>query len=251
LADVSARYTPKHPDVLRIKHQIAVAEKLKQELEANMKSAASLEDSGLGPAKSLADLQAISPMLQIEGQVKSNGLEIENRKQEVRTLERQIEAYQTHLNLTPVREQQLAAITRDHEQSRTNYESLLNKKMQSEMATNLEKRQEGEQFRIIDPPSLPQKPYSPDRFKLSLLGLLFGAVLSIGLTTFIENTDGCIYSDEDLLSVTPVPVLVAVPVLQTATEQQKSLWHRRLEFATVVLLVTLMPLITVFSYFRG
>lgn len=251
LADVSARYTPKHPDVLRIKHQIAVAERLKQELEANMKSAAFLEDSGLGPAKSLADLQAISPMLQIEGQVKSNGLEIENRKQEVRTLERQIEAYQTHLNLTPVREQELAAITRDHEQSRTNYESLLNKKMQSEMATNLEKRQEGEQFRIIDPPSLPQKPYSPDRFKLSLLGLLFGAVLSLGLTTFIENTDGCIYSDEDLLSVTPVPVLVAVPVLQTATEQQKSLWHRRLEFATVVLLVTLMPLITVFSYFRG
>ena len=250
LADLSARYTQKHPDVLRIKHQIAVEERLKQELEANMKSA-SLEDSSLGPAKSLADLQAISPMLQIEGQVKSNGLEIENRKQEVRTLERQIEAYQTHLNLTPVREQQLAAITRDHEQSRTNYESLLNKKMQSEMATNLEKRQEGEQFRIIDPPSLPQKPYSPDRFKLSLLGLLFGAVLSIGLTAFIENTDGCIYSEEDLRSVTPVPVLGAVPVLQTATEQQRSLWHRRLEFATVVLLVTLMPLITVFSYFRG
>ena len=250
LADLSVRDTPQHPDVVRIKHQIAVTEKLKEEVEAK-KQTSGPEGSELGPAKSLSDLQVISPMLQIEGQVKSNRLEIENRKQEVRNLEQQIEVYQTHLNLTPVREQQLAAITRDHEQSRTNYESLLNKKMQSEMATNLEKRQEGEQFRIIDPPNLPHRPYSPDRFKLSLLGVVIGLVLSIGFTTFVENTDERIYSDDDLQSVTPVPVLITVPLLQTAFEQQQSLWHRRLEFMTASLLITVMPLVTAYSYFRG
>lgn len=250
LADLSVRDTPRHPDVLRLKHQIAVTEKLKEELQANLKPE-TVGDTDLGPAKSLSDLQAISPMLQIEGQVKSNRLEIENRKQEVRRLEQQIELYQTHLNLTPVREQQLSAITRDHEQSRTNYESLLNKKMQSQMATSLEKHQEGEQFRIIDPPNLPNKPYSPDRFKLGLLGLLFGLLLSLGLTTFIENTDDRIYSDPDLQSITPAPVLVAIPRLQTTAEHKRYLWQRRLEFVTALLLVAMLPLFTIYSYFRG
>ena len=250
LADLSVRDTAQHPDVLRIKHQLATIEKLKQDLEARTKVDAGGEND-IGPAKNLADLQAISPMLQIEGQVKSNRLEIENRKQEVKRLESEIELYQIHLNLTPVREQQLAIITRDHEQSRTNYESLLNKKMQSEMATNLEKRQEGEQFRIIDPPNLPNRPYSPDRFKLSLLGLFFGFVLSIGLTIFVENTDDCVYAETDIQTVTPMPILSAIPLLQTPVERQRSDCYRRLEFTTALLLVATLPLVTAYTYFRG
>ena len=76
-------------------------------------------------------------------------------------------------------------------------------------------------------------------------------MLSIGFTTFVENTDERIYSDDDLQSVTPVPVLITVPLLQTAFEQQQSLWHRRLEFMTASLLITVMPLVTAYSYFRG
>ena len=160
---------------------------MKQQMDAQLKSG-KLDDvmESAGRPKSLADLQAISPMLQIDGQIKSNRLEIANRKQEVERLETQIELYQSRLNMTPVREQQVAAITRDYDQSRTNYESLLNKKMQSEMATNLEKRHEGQQFRIIDAPNFPEKPYSPDRFKFSLLGLVFGIALGIGVTAFVE-----------------------------------------------------------------
>ena len=252
LADLSSRDTPQHPDVIRVKRQIADAERLKQEIETQAKS--STPDGGLGVAgrpKSLSDLQAISPMLQIDGQIKSNQLEIANRKQEMRRLEAEIEAYQARLNLTPVREQQLAAITRDHEQSRTNYESLLNKKMQSQMATNLEKRQQGEQFRIIDPPNFPQKPYFPDRFKFSLLGLMAGLALALGLTAAIEVTDNRIYSEEDLLSVTPAPILVAIPELQTANEQHKQTWHYRLQMATGLLLMAAIPAITLFAYYKG
>jgi capsular polysaccharide biosynthesis protein len=190
-------------------------------------------------------------MLQIDGQIKSNELEIANRNKEIKHLEMQIEAYQAHLNLTPVREQQLAAITRDHAQSRANYESLLNKKMQSEMATSLEKRQEGEQFRIIDPPNLPQKPYFPDRFKFSLLGLAAGVALALGITAMLEMTDERVNSEEDLLSVTPLPILVAIPVLQTVAERQKQAWHRRLQLAAALLLIAAIPAITLLSYYKG
>ena len=91
-----------------------------------------------------------------------------------RHLQTQIAEYQGRLNLTPIREQQLADLTRDYEQSKANYDSLLKKQMQSQLATNLEKRQQGKGFRIIDPPSFAHKPYSPDRVKFSLLGLYRG-----------------------------------------------------------------------------
>jgi uncharacterized protein involved in exopolysaccharide biosynthesis len=252
LADLSSRDTPKHPDVVRLKQQIADAENRKQQIDAELKSSKTEEDGEVtGRPKSLSDLQAISPMLQIDGQIKSNKLEIANRSREIKRLEMQIEAYQSHLNLTPVREQQLAAITRDHAQSRTNYESLLNKKMQSEMATSLEKRQEGEQFRIIDPPNFPQKPYFPDRFKFSLLGLAFGVVLALAITALLEMTDERVNSEEDLLSVTPVPILVTIPLLQTAGEQEKQCWHRRLQLAAAVLLIAAIPAITLLSYYKS
>lgn len=252
LVDLRSRDTSRHPDIVRLKKQIADAENLKQQIEAQTeseKSDGSLDD--IGRPQSLSDLQAMSPMLQIDGQIKSNQLEIANRKQEIRRLEGQIETYQAHLNLTPVREQQLAAITRDHEQSRTNYESLLNKKLQSEMATNLEKRQEGEQFRIIDPPNLPEKPYSPNRLKFSLLGLMVGMVLSLGLTAVTEVTDERLHSEDDLLNVTPVPLLVAIPLMQTPAEQKRSNWHARFELAVAVLLITAIPAITILVYYRG
>lgn len=252
LADLSSRYMPKHPDIVRLKKQIADAETLKQQMDAELKTArpdGSLD--AVGRPQSVSDLQAMSPMLQIDGQIKSNQLEIANRKQEIRRLEAQIEQYQARLNLTPLREQQLAAITRDHEQSRTNYESLLNKKMQSEMATNLEKRQEGEQFRIIDPPNFPQKPYSPNRFRFSLLGLIAGLFLSAGLTAFIEMRDERVNSEDDLLGITPVPILAAIPLLQTPAQQEKRVWHTRIQFAAAALLMAAIPAITVLAYYRG
>ena len=252
LVTLSGRDTANHPDVVRVKEQIAATEKLKEDMEAIAKSGKpeDLKESG-GKPKSLADLQAISPMLQIEGEVKSNKLEIANRQQELRDIQRQIELYQNRLNLTPVREQQLAAITRDHDQSRANYESLLNKKMQSEMATSLEKRQEGEQFRIIDPPNFPQKPYWPNRFKFSLIGLAFGMLLAVGIATWVETIDERIYSQKDLESVTPVPILIAIPLLATASEQGRQLRYRRLQLTAAGLLMAMVSAMTLFSYYKG
>ena len=252
LAGLNSRATPKHPDVIRLKRQLADAENMKQQMDAQLKSG-KVDDvmEGAGRPKSLADLQAISPMLQIDGQIKSNRLEITNRKQEVGRLETQIDLYQSRLNMTPVREQQVAALTRDYDQSRTNYESLLNKKMQSEMATSLEKRHEGQQFRIIDAPNFPEKAYSPDRFKFSLIGLLFGIALGIGITAFVEMTDKRIHSEEDLLSVTPVPILSAIPLLQSAADQQRQWWVFRLQMAAALLLIAAIPAVTLFTYYKG
>jgi len=252
LADLSTRYTANHPDVRRVKEKIAATEKLKKQLETQAQSHEPTKPiEGNRSVSDPAELRTSSSMLPIDGQLRANKVKIAHREQEVRKLENQIEEYQSRLNLMPVREQQLADITRDHEQSRTNYESLLAKKTQSEMATNLEKRQQGELFSIIDPPNLPLKPYWPDRFKLSLLGLAMGAFLALGITALLETLDPRIYRDEDLRDLVTAPVLARIPVLQTANEQRKLLWHRRLEAIAGLALIAVIPAITLFTYYRG
>ncbi len=153
LADDQTKYTPNHPDVLRLKRLIARTEKQRDAINANVASG----NSATTPPVTSHDLQTMTPILQLEGQLKANQQEIEDSRRELQRVDEQIAGYQSRLNETPIREQQLADLTRDYDQSKANYDSLLKKQMQSQLATNLEKRQQGEQFRIIDPPSLPDE----------------------------------------------------------------------------------------------
>ena len=247
--DLSSRYTPEHPDIVRLREQIAATERLKEKIEQQSKSGKKV-DSSL-TAATPADIQAMSPMMQIESQIKANQLEIANRKREIKDLEAEVRQYEARLNLAPVREQQLAAVTRDYQQSRANYESLLAKKQQSEMATNLEKRQQGEQFRVLDPPSLPLKPYFPNRFKLSLTGLGIGAFLAFGLVVLLEVADARIYREEDLRDLTSAPVLAGIPPLSFPAEERNQSRRRWLEAVAASILLACIPAVTLLAYLRG
>src|SRR5581483_8710397 len=90
---------------------------------------------------------------QVKSQLEANRIEVENATADQHRIETSIADYQRRLNLTPVREQQLSDILRGYDQSKRHYDDLLSKKTQSELATNLERRQQGERFNIIDPPS--------------------------------------------------------------------------------------------------
>jgi polysaccharide chain length determinant protein (PEP-CTERM system associated) len=249
LNDLSARYTPQHPDIVRLREQIAATERIKQKVEQESKSGTKA-DSSL-PAATPSEIQAMSPLMQIESQIKANQLEIANRKREIKELEGEIRQYEARLNVAPVREQQLAAITRDYQQSRAHYDSLLAKKQQSEMATDLEKRQQGEQFRVLDPPSLPTKPYFPNRFKLSLAGLGIGIFLAVGLVMLLEVADARIYREEDLRDLTSAPLLAGIPPLPTPTEERNQSRRRWLEVVVASMLLTCIPAVTLFAYLRG
>jgi len=249
LNDLSARYTPEHPDIVRLKEQIAATEKLQEKIEQEAKSG-KRTDSSL-PAATAAEIQAMSPIMQIESQIKANQLEIAHRKQEVKNVESEIRQYEGRLNLTPVREQQLAAVTRDYQQSRANYESLLAKRQQSEMATSLVKQQQGEQFRVLDPPNLPLRPYFPDRFKFSLAGLGVGTCLALALLGLLEVSDARIYREEDLRDLTSAPVLAGIPALSTPAERRNQSRRFWLEAVGVSLLVVCISVVALFTYLKG
>jgi polysaccharide biosynthesis transport protein len=249
LADLSARYKPNHPDVRQLKDKIATLQHLKEQADAEMQSSkaeGTAESTQPGPSPS--GQRGLGPALQIRSQLTANKLKIVHLEQTARKLDKQIDEYQNRLNVAPLREQEFAEINRDHDQARAAYESLLNKKTQSEMATNLEKERQGELFSVIDPPNLPQRPYWPDRFKLNVLGLIMGTVLALGVTLLVEMLDVRIHRDEDLRELMTVPVLAGIPMLQTAVEQRWQQWRRRVEAITASVLVTLIPAITLFTY---
>jgi uncharacterized protein involved in exopolysaccharide biosynthesis len=178
--------------------------------------------------------------MEVESQIKANKVEIENHQRSLQDLQKRIGEYQGRLNMTPVREQQMAGLTRDYEQSRKNYEQLLAKRDQSGMATELEKQQQGEQFRVLDPPNLPQKPFSPNRLKLNLIGLVAGLTVGMAALAGSEMLDDRIHSKEELATIVSAPVLSEIPSLTTVAEEGQQLraeWMQRGALSVMAVLV--------------
>ena len=226
LTDLLSRYTEKHPDVRKMKEQIASLEKTRQRLLAGGTSKSTDEPV----ATSATDIRDMTPKMELQSQLKANQIEIANRQRTIRDLQAQLGMYQARLNSAPVREQEFADITRDYNQSRANYESLLAKKNQSEMATNLEKTQQGQRFTMLDPPNLPTKPFSPNRLKLAGMALLAGLVLGGGLAGAAEYSDTRLHSERELRKLVSADIIADVPAIMTPLEETEA---RRQDWYTV------------------
>jgi polysaccharide chain length determinant protein (PEP-CTERM system associated) len=222
LADLTSHYTEKHPDVRKTREQIARTEARRLRIVADMKNQAN------SPAPEATTPDPMEPkseaLLQLESQLKANRVEITNLQTEIKDEQTKINQYQARLNMAPVMEQQFADITRDYDQSKADYESLLAKKNQSQMSTNLEKTQQGEHFRMLDPPNLPVKPYKPNRLQLCGMGLMVGLVFGGGLAFAQEKLSGKLYSEREIKKLVPFEIIAEIPPIETLKEQSS---HRR------------------------
>lgn len=249
LTVLQSKYTDKHPDVIKVKGEIAAAEALKSRMEKQIaKDSASGEKRKLSPS----ELRTQAPVMQVESELKSNDLEIANDKAEIRNINNQISQYQSRLNLTPMREQQLAGLIRDHDQSQKNYDDLLKKSQQSELATNLVDRQQGEQFKLIDPPSLPLKPYFPDRTKMALAGIAVGLALGIIIAGAMEFADMHVHTDAQVKDLVGTAMMVVgVPSLWTPGEVRKNKRSAWMQAVTASLLLLVVVSVTAFTVLLG
>jgi polysaccharide chain length determinant protein (PEP-CTERM system associated) len=248
-ADLLSRYTPKYPDVLRIDEQI-------KETEASLKAATEAPEPAKGGTaqetpKPARPTDRDATIAQLKSQLEANRIEIQNGVAEQKQIESRIEEYQRRLNLTPVREQQLADLLRGYDQSKKNYDDLLNKKTQSELATSLERRQQGQRFRIIDQPSLPTKPASPPRMKISLVGIVAGLALGLALAFLVETSDHTLREEEELRRLFAFPLMLAVPLLRSKVEERRGSRLKALEWIAGVALYLLVCAAEFFVYRRG
>jgi capsular polysaccharide biosynthesis protein len=110
-------------------------------------------------------------------------------------------------------EQEFKLITRDHQSALSFYNDLLKKRDQSEMATELEQRQQGEQFLVLDPANLPGKPSFPNMQLFAGGGLGLGLALGLGLSLLLEWRDTSMRTEHDVEIVLRLPVLAMIPVI--------------------------------------
>ena len=209
LAGLEQRFTPSHPEIGIIKRRI-------RDLE--VKAAAEVARTPTGaprptPAqKRLADLQAEVAWLDRQ---------IASKQSEEARLAAEIDAYQRRVDASPTRESEMVELTRDYATLQTIYASLLTKREESEIAADLEKRQIGEQLQLVDPARLPEKPFSPNRQRINILGLLAGFALGAALLALMEYRDGTFRTDDELSRVLALPVLAVVPAMASVVERRR------------------------------
>ncbi|MGA8041397.1 MAG: hypothetical protein WCA37_01210, partial [Terracidiphilus sp.] len=216
LANLKSRYTDRYPDVLATQDEITKVEAMRQEVLSSSKNKAAAK--GGGGAGAAAATSVLSPLAQVRGQLEANQLEIANREQTIASLKARINDYQGRLNAVPATQQQLADLTRGYEQSKQNYDDLLKKESESEMATSMEQMQQGERFIMLDPPSLPLKPDFPNRLKFCGIGLAAGAGLGVLLVLALEFLDKRMYVEKEIRALLPVPVIAAIPEIRSTED---------------------------------
>jgi succinoglycan biosynthesis transport protein ExoP len=248
LADLSSHYTDRHPDVRKVKDQIARSEKMRDQLIAGLQAKDSKGDAATPDA---ADMRDASPLVQLQGQLHANRVEIANREHAVAELKGKIGEYQSRLNQEPVREQQLSDLTRGYDQSKASYDTLLKKKNDSAMATSMELLQQGERFRILDPPSLPTKPDFPNRLKFCAIGLGVGLVLGGLVAGAFEFLDDRIHDEKELQKLLPVPVMSEIPALVNPADERREQRRLRLGWATAALVSATILVGSAISYLHG
>ena len=221
LAILGTKYTDRYPEVQEVKEEITKAEKAREQVVAELKNKANDKQHNADDEQGVDDPAQNAPLLQLQNQLQAYQIEISNREQTIASLKSKINDYQGRLSQEPAVEQQLADLTRGYEQSQANYNDLLKKESDSQMATSMEQMQEGERFTMLDPPSLPTKPDFPNRLKMCGAGL--GAGLALGLLTVVglEFLDDRMHSDKEIQALLPLAVVSEVPEIVTPLDVQR------------------------------
>jgi uncharacterized protein involved in exopolysaccharide biosynthesis len=196
---MEAIYTPDHPDIIAMKRRIT-----------NLRAEIAHEPSA--PAKPETAINSSdSPQLQqLKTQLRAVKLSIASAKQDQTRIEEKVRSYEAKIESSPMVEEEYKQVTRDHDTALQFYNSLLNKMNESTMATALEHRQQGEQFRVMDAPNLPDEPTFPNRRIFAGGGLAFGLALGLLITALLEYRDTSLRNERDIWAFTKLPTLAVI-----------------------------------------
>lgn len=219
LAILEASYTNSHPDVVKLKNDIA---RLKKRIAESPKT-----DQNAAENKALQASLSEPPQIQgLRLQIHQLDTTIREKTREQEDTQKQIKLYRERVQLSPTVEQQYKDLTRDYQTALANYNDLLRKRTESEMATDLERRQQGEQFRVMDPPFLPSRPSSPNRPMIAGGGFGGGLMLGLAIALLLEMRDKALRSERDIERHLRLPTLALLPTLDAGGPRNR-LWGER------------------------
>ena len=221
LSDLELRLKPEHPDVIRMRRTVAG---LQQRAEAEALARPMSADSGaiLTPTEAVRR----NRLKDLHQELETLDRQIAAKRSEEDKLRSRVASYQSRLDAMPARETELTELTRDYTTLQQLYSSLLAKNEESKIAANLERRQIGEQFKVLDPARRSERPFSPNRLRINVMGAFAGLALGMGLAAFLAYRDTSFRTQEDVTSVLALPVLAQIPLLLTPAERRRSVRKR-------------------------
>ncbi len=206
LTDLLTEYSEDYPDVLIMKRNILLLENK----ISNNKTEERPSSKNEAPSPSVVDDES-QEVITLRQQIVKMSEEINFLVKKEKEIRAQIQLYEVRVENTPKREQEMIILRRDYDNIAGNYQALLNKKLNAKISENLEKRQKGEQFRIIDSANFPEKPISPNTLFIALLGVLGGFGFGLVMVFIREQLDNSIRHPEEVERITSMLVLAEIP----------------------------------------
>jgi uncharacterized protein involved in exopolysaccharide biosynthesis len=239
LANLELKYTDRHPDVIKVKMMI---EKLEKDEKHNLESTEL--DNHTEDAEEF--MYQPDPKELLLSQRNDLSTELSQINGDISKLKTEIKLYKLRIDNTPIREQELVDINRDYENVKKQYNTILNRKLEAEIAVNMEKKQKGEQFKVLDYAKIPEKPKSPSVKKLFLISLAAGLGIGGGLIYLLEFLPSTIKRKDDIELGIGVPTLAVIPKL---TSPKKLMLERINSVLTLISCTSVVTLCAGFAIF--
>jgi polysaccharide biosynthesis transport protein len=287
IAQAEAAYSPDHPDVVRMRRELAG-------LEASLGSGAPVDTTGISQqlreaqsqltnarqrygaehpdvqrlerqVESLEKTQQIAASAPGDSgnadenadnpayvQLKERRQTVVNQRQNIEDMRNQLRAkleeYEQRLAKSPGVEREYATLLRDLDAAQAQYRQNRQKQMDAQMSVNLETERKGERFTLIDPPLVPGRPISPNRQLIVIMGLLSSLALAAGLVVLLEMLDGSVRGRQAVQTLLSVPPLAVIPYMMTTADHVAR--RRRLVYTlcSVAVALALVPVLVHFLY---
>ncbi len=213
LSQAVTQFTDKHPDVVRLREQLAAMEREHEQAVATEKQRR--EDAEAAARVAVTqDPSAPAPQLR-RRTMEALDAELAKLKDEETGIRQAIGGFEQRLESSPQRMQEYQAITRDWSAAKDHYDSLLKRYDEAQLTESMETGRAGERFRVLEPALPPEGPSAPNRVRLLIMGLLLALAAAAGAVLAREQFDTAFHSVDELREFTSVPVLVSIPPIGT------------------------------------
>jgi len=242
LSQADTQFTARHPDVVRLREQLAAMEREHDQAEAAERRK---REEAEAAARAAATVDAAAPLPQLRRRtMESLDAELTTMRQEEGRIRQTIAAFEARLESSPQRQQEYQTITRDYNASKDLYDSLLKRYDEAQLTESMETDRAGERFRVLEPALPPEGPAAPNRIRLLIMGLLLAFAAAGAAVLAREQFDTAFHTVDDIREFTGVPVLVSIPPIGRMPMRRRF----KMAFATVSALAAIALVATTAAY---
>jgi polysaccharide biosynthesis transport protein len=251
LTALEAKFSARHPDVVRLREQIVSLEREAAEADAALQQKKQAEEQAAAAKAASATAAAASESQRDtpfrRRTIETLDAELTKLRQDEAAMRASITAFEQRLASTPERQQEYSLITRDWTAAKDLYDSLLKRFDEAQLAQSMETDRQGERFRVLESAIPPEGPSAPNRMRLMLMGLLLAFAAAVAAVLTAEQFDTSFHSVDELREFTAVPVLVSIPPIGPAPTRQRV----RMAFAAVSTVAAIAAIATFSAYFAS